>query len=178
MKNKYIKVRGFTLIELLVVIAIIGILASVVLSSLGSARANARDSAMKQMIVQLASQAELYRLQNTNLSALRKWLIGRDSAGDIRTCAGAWVDTISPFGSEFLNLCQNIENKLLATNGYYMYWGYRERVGNVAWNNSHWNNNGYAFMVRLSNGQWFCVNSNGVRQQGPTAYTGCRDVTL
>ena len=53
------KSRGFTLIELLVVIAIIGILSSVVLASLNSARAKGRDSRRVSDLKQMANQVAL-----------------------------------------------------------------------------------------------------------------------
>ncbi|MDD3662853.1 MAG: type II secretion system protein [Candidatus Pacebacteria bacterium] len=53
------KNKGFTLIELLVVIAIIGILASVVLASLNSARAKGADAAVKANLNNMRAQAEI-----------------------------------------------------------------------------------------------------------------------
>ena len=53
------KQKGFTLIELMVVIAIIGILAGIVMVSLGGARANARDARRQSDIRQFNTAMEL-----------------------------------------------------------------------------------------------------------------------
>ena len=62
------KNKGFTLIELLVVIAIIGILSSVVLASLSSARNKGKDAAVKSQLASMKAQAEIfYSAGNTYL---------------------------------------------------------------------------------------------------------------
>lgn len=54
------KTGGFTLIELLVVVSIIGLLASVVMTSLNSARAKARDARRRADTTQVRTALELY----------------------------------------------------------------------------------------------------------------------
>ncbi len=56
--------KGFTLIELLVVIAIIGILASVVLASLNSARTKSRDTSRAAQVKEVKKAMEIYYLDN------------------------------------------------------------------------------------------------------------------
>ena len=58
------KISGFTLIELLVVISIIGLLSSVVLSALNSARSKGRDTQRIQNIEEVKKAIALYYSNN------------------------------------------------------------------------------------------------------------------
>ena len=95
MKEKGLK-KGFTLIELLVVIAIIGILASVVLASLNSARAKSRDARRIADVKQLQLALELFADANGQTYPTTTEFLGDATTPSVLTtgCSGACIATL------------------------------------------------------------------------------------
>lgn len=87
------KHKGFTLIELLVVIAIIGILASIVLVSLGGARTKAKDASIKSMMAEIRLLAEMDYVENLDYDTVCVEEGGAD--GDSTLSTGGDYERIS-----------------------------------------------------------------------------------
>src|SRR5574343_248507 len=100
--------RGFTLIELLVVIAIIGILSSVVLASLTTARTRGTAAAVQNELSNMRAQAELYYSTNSNKYA----------ATDIAeaSCATSLGGLFATTGNGIGNLLTGVLGKVTSTN--------------------------------------------------------------
>ncbi|OGI76528.1 hypothetical protein A3C67_01790 [Candidatus Nomurabacteria bacterium RIFCSPHIGHO2_02_FULL_42_19] len=148
MKNS----RGFTLIELLVVVAIIGLLSSIVMSSLNSARTKAKDAAIKVSLRQLAILAE----QEMNDTGSYCNLNDTSWVPSVAQCASVWSGT---YATNARQICAHV----LQTNGAPGGVGLHSGVNNATFSCS----NKYSFMATLpSSGYYFCVGSGGVSDRG------------
>ena len=157
MKNK-----GFTLIELLVVIAIIGILSSVVLASLNSARAKGIDAAIKGQLAAMRAQAEIY--YDTVNSYYGTATAGQASGGV--TLAGCQT------AGSVLNTTNGIGNMIKAASDAY---STTYASGNVlcAFGDNSSGKDSWAVSVKIkgTDATW-CVDSSGASVGAKTALGG------
>ena len=153
--------KGFTLIELLVVIAIIGLLSSVVLASLNSARNKAKDAAVKSGVDQMRKLMEL------NISDYNSY----------DQLSSSWVSYYGACSTRFSGnhaaqgraICESIYQKSARPWG--DRYGYYSRTGVLVSGGPQV----YSIMVPLHNGKWYCAGSSG-RSGEYSSYTnqpGC-----
>ncbi len=110
--------KGFTLIELLVVISIIGILSSVVLASLNSARAKARDTKRLSDLREVQKALETYYSDNGKYPYSPGWRGNCSYYGSYGTTgATGYIPNLAPNYISILPL----DPKPIGTNGCYVY---------------------------------------------------------
>ena len=155
--------KGFTLIELLVVVAIIGILASVVLASLNTARAKGADASIKANLANIRAQAELvYDAEPVN---------GYGTASNPSSCVTASMTSGSLFtgagGTAGTQAARTVVNNAitaaLASSGATGFCGSTI----VAW--------AISVPLKTNAANSWCVDSTGVSKQitGATTTTAC-----
>jgi prepilin-type N-terminal cleavage/methylation domain-containing protein len=159
--------RGFTLIELLVVIAIIGILSSVVLASLNTARNKGADAAVKSNLEQARAQAELFYDANGN--AYESGTSGLP--GDVCSATGLAGGTISGIYKSVNAAATAVGISTVTIDS--------ASVGGPGIANCNSVPTAWAASVPLktSGAGYFCVDSTGAATTSPASLIGATDDT-
>lgn len=154
------KSKGFTLIELLVVIAVIGILAAVVLASLGTARDKSKDKAIVSDIYNARTEIQSYFSTN----------------GAVINGTGSALCSVTPSGNP------NLINAFLTQKVIDIFSHANTQSGGTAvgtFSNVYCAGSGssWAVVAKLkTTGKYWCVDSVGISKgaqgAGTTDYTG------
>lgn len=132
--------RAFTLVEILIVVVILGILAAIVVPQFSNAADDSKESAMKQNLMRMRQQIELYRQEhNGGYPTLADFIDQMTLASD-QTGATAAVGTAGyPLGPYLPKMPRNpytdtipIGNGAVGSSAWY----YDETTGHIAPNDS------------------------------------------
>lgn len=139
--------KGFTLIELLVVVAVIGLLATVVLASLGRARDRAKDAKIKMLLTQMRTQAEIFNTTHGSYNGTVTAGVWDDSILECNLSkfnttvfAAGTTDSVHSIMSEIIKLTEPLTNRLRCSVGSSSYdsWAfvaplYKPESGTTSW---------------------------------------------
>ena len=146
--------KGFTLIELLVVVAIIGLLSSIVLASLNSARAKAKDATIKAEMSEVANLMALNFDDYKSYCQIQPSVWVNSSVGSCDTLLSGGYFT-GTYASKARDLCNNIYNNASSGSGD----GYRLLIYTSPTTCA----DSYSWAAYLNNGNWYCTGSSGAK---------------
>lgn len=146
--------RGFSLNELLVVIAIMGILASITLISVDSARRKGKDTAIKAHLASIQIEAEVYYTLHSNVANAYGNAIVTGNPSSCIGAAGNGQNVNTLFGGDTL-----IKNTLQTIKGIVGTGAGSMQCSSHVYVAADGTGPDYTIFVRLTNGTYWCVDS-------------------